>query len=174
MCMDDVHSLMFVFVWVCVCTCVQNARHISVDVCVVYHSPPKLYTHAQHSRSSSHSHTHTHTHTHYIILIPLPHPLTRAHLNIHTDFGEIMCWIGIFLTSTSVYPSNTHSAYVSILSPLFTILLLMFVSGIPLGEERYDQKYGAVKEYREWKRVTSPLIPMPQCVYGRLPMVVKK
>jgi protein-S-isoprenylcysteine O-methyltransferase Ste14 len=87
--------------------------------------------------------------------------------------GEIMCWIGIFLTSASVYDRNTNAAYVSILSPLFTAFLLLFVSGIPLGEEKSDRKYGHLPEYIEYKRTTSPLIPMPNALYGGLPSCAK-
>jgi len=84
-------------------------------------------------------------------------------------FGEIMCWLGMFLTSAAVYSANDTGGYASIISPAITYLLLMYVSGIPLAEERYDQKYGKLPEYLEYKKSTSPLIPMPACVYRNLP-----
>jgi hypothetical protein len=85
------------------------------------------------------------------------------------SFGEIMCWFGIFLSASSVFNANTNAAFVSILSPLFTAFLLLFLSGIPLGEARYDAKYGHLEEYIQYKRDTSPLIPMPTCLYRALP-----
>lgn len=88
-------------------------------------------------------------------------------------FGEIAAWTGIFLTSASVYSRNTNAAYVAVLSPLFTAVLLLFVSGIPLGEERSDRKFGHLPEYIEYKRTTSPLIPMPTWVYARVPTVAR-
>lgn len=88
-------------------------------------------------------------------------------------FGEIACWTGIFLTSASVYSRNTNAAYVSVLSPVFSAFLLLFVSGIPLGEERYDLKFGADPAYRKYKAETSPLIPMPPALYARIPNLMR-
>lgn len=82
--------------------------------------------------------------------------------------GEIMCWIGIFLISTAVYSANTEYAFFSVFSPIITIVLLLFVSGVPLAEARADQKFGKDPEYQEYKRTTSPVIPMPTCVYAAM------
>jgi hypothetical protein len=50
---------------------------------------------------------------------------------------------------------------VPILSPLLTVVLLLFVSGFAMGEKKSDEKFGALPAYREYKRTTSPLMPMP-------------
>jgi steroid 5-alpha reductase family enzyme len=40
-------------------------------------------------------------------------------------------------------------------------VLLLFVSGIPLVERSADEKYGSDDAYREYKRRTSILVPLP-------------
>lgn len=44
-------------------------------------------------------------------------------------------------------------------SPLFTAFLLTRVTGIPLSEAKYDEKYGHRKDYQAWKRDTPRLVP---------------
>ena len=45
--------------------------------------------------------------------------------------------------------------------PVFITLLLLFVSGIPLLERSAEAKYGDDPAYREYKRRTSILVPLP-------------
>lgn len=45
------------------------------------------------------------------------------------------------------------------ISPAFVMALLLFVSGVPPSEKKYDAKYGERKDYQEWKRNTPLLIP---------------
>lgn len=89
-------------------------------------------------------------------------------------FGEICCWLGIFVSSTSLFSANTQVAWVGILSPALTAVLLLFVSGIPLAEQRYDEKFGTQSDYLLYKQSTSPVIPFPPSLYVQLPHVVKK
>ncbi|KAG5724178.1 hypothetical protein E4T56_gene6126, partial [Termitomyces sp. T112] len=62
-------------------------------------------------------------------------------------FGEIMCWWGIWILclSPTTNGSLPHSAkaaqYGAIMSPLFTVLILMFVSGIPSAEKPQAKRY---------------------------------
>ncbi|KAH1097535.1 hypothetical protein J1N35_014456 [Gossypium stocksii] len=85
-------------------------------------------------------------------------------------FGEIFLWWGIFVAST---PILEGAEWLVILGPIFLTLLLLFVSGLPLLEESADKKFGNVAEYRIYKETTSPLIPLPQSVYGNLPLWFK-
>ena len=74
-------------------------------------------------------------------------------------FGEILCWIGIYIyVSLSL---TTTQKIIGLISPLFIIILLLFVSGIPLLEKYADKKWGRQKDYQEYKRKTSLLIPLP-------------
>ena len=96
-------------------------------------------------------------------------------------FGEILLWWGIFVSSSRVYVDWN---WVGVISPVFITLLLLFLSGIPLLEKSADQKYKSeknaqkcgsftVSEYLEYKRKTSPLIPLPNVIYGALPNIVR-
>jgi steroid 5-alpha reductase family enzyme len=73
-------------------------------------------------------------------------------------FGEILVWWGIFLYAV---PFLHGAAFAVVLGPVFITLLLLFVSGIPLLERSADEKYGQDPTYRDYKRRTSILVPLP-------------
>jgi steroid 5-alpha reductase family enzyme len=73
-------------------------------------------------------------------------------------FGEIVLWIGVALIAVPVL----HGwQWVTLISPLFVILLLTRVSGIPLLEKGADKKWGGEEGYEAYKRRTSVLVPRP-------------
>lgn len=74
-------------------------------------------------------------------------------------FGEMLCWWGIFIFAL---PFIQGSSWLTIISPLFITFILLFVSGIPPLEKRYNNKYADNKKYQEYKKRTSILIPLPQ------------
>ncbi len=72
-------------------------------------------------------------------------------------FGEILCWIGVYIFAfASLAPLQKLTA---LASPLYIIVLLIFVTGLPLLEKSADSKWGSQKTYQEYKRKTSVLIP---------------
>lgn len=71
-------------------------------------------------------------------------------------FGEIVIWVGVFLTAA---PVLAGWQWVAVLSPLFVILLLTRVSGIPLLEARAEKKWGDRADYIEYRENTPSLIP---------------
>ena len=73
-------------------------------------------------------------------------------------FGEILVWWGLFVYAV---PFLNGAAFAVVAGPIFITLLLLFVSGIPLLERSADEKYGADPSYREYKRRTSILVPLP-------------
>lgn len=80
-------------------------------------------------------------------------------------FGEITLWIGIFISSASV---AINAGWLNVLSPIYTIFLLVFVSGIPMAEEQAMKKYGEVDGYKDYVANVSVLIPLPCCWKGYL------
>jgi len=74
-------------------------------------------------------------------------------------FGEIVLWVGVALVAV---PVLTGWQWVGLISPLFVILLLTRISGIPLVEARADEKWGGQEDYEAYKRATSVLVPLPR------------
>ena len=98
-------------------------------------------------------------------------------------FGEIFLWWGMFVMCLPADPSQENGiSYASLVSPLLTTLLLLFLSGIPLSEQSYQKRYlGANNKDQEareafiaYRLSTSPLIPMPKFIYRRLPLWFKR
>ena len=71
-------------------------------------------------------------------------------------FGEIILWIGIFLIA---FPSLIGSQYIVLISPIFVYFLLTSISGINLLEAKAEKKWGNLKSYKDYKKITPELIP---------------
>lgn len=67
-------------------------------------------------------------------------------------FGELTQWWGIFLMALT-----TPFGWVGIIGPVLISYLILFVSGIPLNEKRFEGRPG----WAEYKARTSALIPLP-------------
>ncbi len=67
-------------------------------------------------------------------------------------FGEAVQWWGIFFIALSV-----PYGWATIIAPLTITVLLLFVSGVPLTEKRFEGRTG----WNEYKRRTSVFIPWP-------------
>ncbi|RPD55989.1 DUF1295-domain-containing protein [Lentinus tigrinus ALCF2SS1-6] len=118
-------------------------------------------------------------------------------------FGEIMCWWGIWTLTVApalggVHSSDARSAQLgSLVSPLLTMLLLLFASGVPTAEKPTAQKFykmaypddgsddghdyherqpanGAWVNYQTYRAQTSILVPLPPTMYRALPMWIKR
>lgn len=85
-------------------------------------------------------------------------------------FGEWLIWWGIFLSASRQLRGGEYAAVVS---PLFIMALLLGLSGMPIQERGWNKKYGRLPGFDEWKRTTSPVVPLPPAVYGALPAGVK-
>ena len=79
------------------------------------------------------------------------------HYSRHPNyFGEMLVWWGIFIFTL---PFLQWQYAWLVFGPIFITLILLFVSGVPLLEKRYEKKYGKNKDYLAYKRRTSLLIP---------------
>lgn len=73
-------------------------------------------------------------------------------------FGEMSLWWGIFIFSI---PFIQGPAWLTVIGPVFISFILIFISGIPPLEKRYNQKYANNFQYQQYKKKTSLLIPLP-------------
>ncbi|KIM44914.1 hypothetical protein M413DRAFT_366213 [Hebeloma cylindrosporum] len=109
-------------------------------------------------------------------------------------FGEILCWWGVWIlclspTTNGDLPQPSRAAqYGAIMSPIFTVILLMFGSGLPTAEKPTAKKFylyshgpnaqaehsNSWVEYQDYLRTTSILIPFPPFLYRPLPAFLKK
>lgn len=72
-------------------------------------------------------------------------------------FGEIMLWLGISVMSLDFLVGN--EIYAAISSPVFTFILLNYVSGVRLLELRGNKKWGHEEAYKEYVKKTPKLFP---------------
>ena len=68
--------------------------------------------------------------------------------------GEIVLWTGIAVMSFS---SLEGLQYLTLISPIFTYLLLVYVSGVRMLEARGDLKWGDDPDYQNYKKSTPTL-----------------
>lgn len=88
--------------------------------------------------------------------------------------GEIFVWIGFWVMSITGYaPANVGIIFISLMSPLVTFLLLVFISGMPIAEESANKRYGRLDAYRGYRGATSPLWTLSPCLYKRCPSWLK-
>ncbi|RPA96137.1 DUF1295-domain-containing protein [Choiromyces venosus 120613-1] len=99
-------------------------------------------------------------------------------------FGEIILHFGIWLITISLCVDGSvkdrpaAAQYAAVVGPIFLMVLLLFLSGLPSNEKsvakrRFDNGNNW-EEYNEYLRCTSILIPMPRRVWAALPTVVKR
>ncbi|KDN53398.1 DUF1295-domain-containing protein [Tilletiaria anomala UBC 951] len=127
-------------------------------------------------------------------------------------FGEILFWWGMYIlclspaidqrdstTSASISHGGRAALIASVFSPLFTMVLLLFISGVPLAEKPTQEKYflmshgpdsddghNDLEPFGKWQRECDPwarmrahrertslLLPLPPALYWPLPRFVK-
>jgi steroid 5-alpha reductase family enzyme len=71
-------------------------------------------------------------------------------------FGEITLWAGITVMGISTFEGMN---YFAIFSPIFSYLLLVYVSGVRMLEGRGHKKWGHLEDYQNYKKNTPKLIP---------------
>ena len=69
-------------------------------------------------------------------------------------FGEILLWSAIALLSVS---SLNGTQYLTLISPIFTYVLLVYISGVRMLDDMGNKKWGHLEEYKEYKTNTPTL-----------------
>ncbi len=72
-------------------------------------------------------------------------------------FGEITLWFGIALIAL---PTLQGWRWISLISPIFVLILINKISGVPLLEKYADNRWGGQPEYEAYKKKTPILIPI--------------
>ena len=77
-------------------------------------------------------------------------------LSRHPNYlGEIILWLGITIMSISAL---SGWQYVTLISPIFTYVLLVYVSGVRLLEASGKKKWGHLENYKKYLKNTPALI----------------
>ena len=71
-------------------------------------------------------------------------------------FGEISLWTGITVMAISTFEGMN---FLALFSPIFSYLLLVYVSGVRMLEYRGQKKWGHLDEYKKYNENTPKLIP---------------
>jgi steroid 5-alpha reductase family enzyme len=71
-------------------------------------------------------------------------------------FGEIVLWTGIAIMAL---PVLSGWRWITLISPVFVILLLTRVSGIPMLETRAEKRWGNEEQFQKYTRADSPPSP---------------
>ena len=69
--------------------------------------------------------------------------------------GEIILWLGISIMSISAL---NEWQYVTLISPVFTYVLLVYISGVRLLEESGKEKWGHLEDYKKYLKNTPSLL----------------
>ena len=103
-------------------------------------------------------------------------------------FAEILQWWSCYFmafsgsssSSGGFGSSSSSSSWVCLLSPLFTMWILLFAGGTGLvnaegqGLARYYKNKEYAKPYGDYRAQTSILVPLPNALYSALPLWVKR
>ena len=69
-------------------------------------------------------------------------------------FGEILLWTSIAIMSFS---SLSGTQYLTMISPIFTYVLLVYISGVRMLDDMGNKKWGHLEEYKQYKQNTPVL-----------------
>jgi steroid 5-alpha reductase family enzyme len=73
-------------------------------------------------------------------------------------FGEIVVWIGVALIAL---PVLRGWALLTLISPVWSVIQLTLISGVPMLEKKADQRWGDQADYQAYKQNTPVLFPWP-------------
>ncbi len=71
-------------------------------------------------------------------------------------FGEIVLWAGLTIICI---PYMSGFQYIALISPVFAFLLIYFVSGVRMLEDKANKKWGKDSQYQKYKKNTPIFVP---------------
>lgn len=71
----------------------------------------------------------------------------------------MLVWWGIWLLAV---PVLSGGYWLCVVSPLFVMALILFVSGVPLQEKQAQRRWGEDPAYQAYRRSTFLLYPIPK------------
>ncbi len=81
-------------------------------------------------------------------------------LSRHPNYcGEILLWLGLFITCSSRFAVPLDARWLTVVSPAFVYFLLTRVSGIPILERMGLKRWGAEAAYKQYLKQTPVLFP---------------
>jgi steroid 5-alpha reductase family enzyme len=93
-------------------------------------------------------------------------------------FGEICLWWGVWVLASAQLGGVVWSWPVTLLSPLFTMLVLLAGSGIPSAEGNNQKRWMKTPQqafaFAAYRARTSPLVPLPPACFAATPRFVKR
>lgn len=72
-------------------------------------------------------------------------------------FGEILHWLAIYIFVLGGL--GLMDSVIALISPVFISIVIIFITGLPMLEKGADKKWGDNKDYIDYKKRTSILIP---------------
>ena len=88
--------------------------------------------------------------------------------------GELLFWWGIFTSCSQSFAGVHNAGYFTLAGPIFIMGLLFGFSGIPILELNANKRFRLNPDYLHYRTDTSVLVPLPNAVYRRLPLIVKR
>ena len=94
-------------------------------------------------------------------------------------FAEMLIWWGVFLCAVPIFDTpGTRAGLATVVSPLFTMLILLFLSGMPTAEgqelARFFKTADSAAAFRRYFARTPPIIPFVPGCYEAMPVAAKR
>ena len=89
----------------------------------------------------------------------------------------MLLWWGLFMLAVPAF-DGTATGWVAIISPVLTMLILLFVSGMPTAEGDNQARFYRTVEggaaYDRYRKRTPAIIPFVPAIYEVMPLVLKR
>lgn len=92
--------------------------------------------------------------------------------------GEMALWVGTCISASAAFGGHEAAGWATLLSPVFTVVILLFLSGMPSAEGNAQLRFMKTEakraEYEAYRARTPPILPFPPLLYALLPRFLKQ